>query len=857
MPKKATAKGLEKDLITPEVKAQTRATIEGKEQAPTTRQQSAQYPQWRAIADAPADPFNVERIPISQLRQMRRDPMIGFALHFIKMPLIRAPWYIKCEDAQIAAFLDYSLRKIYARLVLQYMLCLDFGFVAIAKRFSQEPVLGTYFDPQDPGETEDPDLFPNQNVPADLRGKSKPIWSEGSILPITWKPFVPLPPEDVEPIYSNQGEFDGIKFVPRFQVQAGGIGGKTGSNEGEMEIDVTHSLWVTHDKDSQFGNIFGYPRIGYAYQHWFSYWHRHYLADRHFEKDSDPPTVVRHPEGHFQDPNTGDTIAFRDLALDIGDRVRAGSTIAIPSEVYTNFEDRPSQMYKWDLDFLKGGGNFEAFEKAFDYLDVAKLRALWVPEQALIEGKGGQSSRNVASTFGDAFQDSQSVLMADFDDHLNRFVIPQLLWANFPEFEGEAVKVTRGFASRDIETIRQLLQLVGQSDITQLGLDTRTILEELNIPVMDPATQAAEANRAAQQNNPGQVEAIPGQQAGVVPTGGAPNNPSNILPFSYVQPNERIYMPTVQLSNGLPQDHPLVLSDNFIASLPGSEHYADRIIKQYAKQTWDAWFDLYSGQYKSFADFLESEGIELSDDGVELADVGDKVRRWLTKWTQDNDIWNNTVARSVGIFRSVMNRAALLSTKGLEGSWDADSPEAHDWLVAHVQSTINNVRNTINNNLAGATQRIIEENEGITAPELAAAIRAHFSDFPQWEANRLARTEIRDLWNGAKLMAAASMGVSQVQARDGQRGPTDEECEERDGEVFQISDALDVHEHPNGTLEWKLLSSNNLRIRTSENEEVLASYDSDKEIIYLADNLDENQRKSFIHSVGDQLDAND
>lgn len=832
--------------LDPQEKARVAASITSKEQAPSTRQQSAEYANWRAIANAPADQFNVERIPISMLRQMRRDPMISFALHFVRTPIIRAPWYIKCEDAQIAAFVDYALRKIYSRLVYQYMLSMDFGFSAIAKKFVQETILGTYFDPNDPeGQAETPDdfLLPGGTnpAPAQLQGAEKPIWSEGSVLPWIWAPFVPLPPEDVEPIW-EKGEFGGIKFTPRFQVQ--NVQGGKQSNEGDIDVDLYHSLWITNERDSVFGNIFGYPRIGSAFNYWHSYWMQHALYDRHFEKDADPPTMVRHPEGNYQDPNTGDIIAFRDLALDIGDRVRAGSTIAIPSEVYANLEDRPSNMHKWDISYLQGGGNFEAFIESFDYLNVMKLRAVWVPEQALIEGKGGQSSRNVADTFGDAFQESQAVLLEEFDLHINRYVIPQLIYTNFPEFEGQAEKITRGFSNKDVETMRQLIQLIGQNPdaLNTLPIDVRAMLEDFAIPLMDIKNQAANAEQAALENNPGVVPAIPGQQAGVVPTGGqsATNPQQGGLPFAYVQPPERIEL---GMGSGI------YLADDFVAGLPNSEHYADKIIKSYASQLYRAFLDLYKGQYDHFADFLAEQ-----DEGIELS-ISDKVRDFMTRWTQDSDLWATSILRLREVYRNTFSRAGRLQLdkSNLETSFSIDDPDVNDFIQQQVSRTVRSIASTIKNDISEKLTAVVDEMEDAKPEDIATRLRAEVSDYPTWQATRAARTEIRDLFNGATLLAGQQAGIKQAQAIDARFGKTDDDCEERDGEIFSIAEALAVDEHPNGTLAWRLLPTENLSINTNDNDDVLASYDSETEVVNFSDQLEAGERRRYLLALGDKL----
>src|SRR5262245_8099714 len=124
-------------VIAPRRKAD-RLTLQNRlliERGPTSQQAAQRWVDWERGEDYLGQPFDVTSIPLSKLHQMRRDPMIAFALLFVKVPLVRAPWYIKCKDAKVAAFVDNALRRIYARFVLQYTNCLDYGFAPMEKRF--------------------------------------------------------------------------------------------------------------------------------------------------------------------------------------------------------------------------------------------------------------------------------------------------------------------------------------------------------------------------------------------------------------------------------------------------------------------------------------------------------------------------------------------------------------------------------------------------------------------------------------------------------------------------------------------------------------------------------------------------
>jgi hypothetical protein len=73
------------------------------------------------------------------------------------------------------------------------------------------------------------------------------------------------------------------------------------------------------------------------------------------------------------------------------------------------------------------------------------------------------------------------------------------------------------------------------------------------------------------------------------------------------------------------------------------------------------------------------------------------------------------------------------------------------------------------------------------------------SVFDSARAEMIARTELMDAYNGAALGAYGDAGVEMVEAID---GDGDEECADRDGQVFDIAEADSIEDHPNGTLDW-------------------------------------------------------
>jgi hypothetical protein len=846
--------------IDPGEAARIQKSIRGLEQAPSTRQQLGSFINWKAVADALGDPFNNERVPISKLRLMRRDPMLGFGLHFQKVPLVRAPWYMDSIDPQAAAFMDAALRPVIASLIIQCCNKLDFGFQAIAQRYELRVPSGTYVD---------------------ANGTEQPIWSAqpGNIQPVVWKQFVPLPPENVLPIFDDStGEFNGINFTPPQGAAPAGVGAKAkgaGGSEGGVDIDLYHSLWVTNEKESVFGNIFGYPRLGYAYPYWWSYWFRWAIADRAFEKKGDPAIIVRHPEGDIT-LEDGNTISNSEYALLMADRLRAGAGIAFPSTPYMGVDDRASQVLEWSIEFLKGGVELDPFDKSFNYLDILKLRSIFVPEQALIEGGGGTSSRNVAEEMYQGLVEAQSILMGEVVEVVNRFMIPYLMLVNFPDKVQQGIQVTmktRGFAAQDIEFLQQVVTLVGQTHPEELGVDVREALRQMNLPLLsEPEYQKrlAEAAAAAAAAGPPTI-APTANGVGVVPTGVVPtpgkrpatgvntpgpdNHPAgSFTGFSYIAPLEQILMSA---------------SSDFMENLPDSPHYQDKAIRALTRQLWNAIRDFYKAEYADFASYVEdlegelslSEEDEAELQGIEMAPgevMREVARRLVDRWPASLDRLQSVTDRTRQLLNAITERAAKVAKDAADLELPDSISDLTNWVDERVGKTVADVIATTRSELTDFAAQFVDTGN-VDPKELAKEVRSHFDDFPTWKAARTARTEVRDAFNAGYLLAGDAAGFSAAQAIDAQHGPTDPECEHRDGQFFTISEALRQDEHPNGTLAWRLIRDPvTLSIDEEvpgDNPNVLAFYDSEAGVIHLSRELSGQEIKDYMHTLGETLEA--
>lgn len=400
--------------------------------------------------------FMPDRLSLKTLHKMRRDPMIRLGLHFIKMPLMNASWRIEGPNDQQAKFIEWALDRVWPKLLSNLLLSLEFGYSVILKKWIYEA------PPQELG-----------------------LWSgPAGVLPVVPDDVFALPPELTSPRFTKRGKFNGIYFRPHHAAQT--------------EIPDEYILWHVNEAESMFGNFYGYPRIGLAYTYWRSYWFRWLLYDRHFEMDADPPLVVWGPSGSYTDEH-GKPRRWKDDGLAIGEYLRSGSTVYMPSEPYVDEQTgRPAQSRQWDMEFKYGGHNNDMFTSSFEYLDVAKLRALLVPEQAIIEGAKGSGSRNVAATYGTLFAESQYVLMKQLDEQVNRYFVDKIAEYNFGVPKGTYKKVTNDFHREDQDLMGKLmmeLAKTGPEEMLEARINIQELARKLQLPTLSEDEYNSEKQR--------------------------------------------------------------------------------------------------------------------------------------------------------------------------------------------------------------------------------------------------------------------------------------------------------------------------------------------------------------------------
>jgi hypothetical protein len=401
-------------------------------------------------------------------------------------------------------------------------------------------------------------------------------------------------------------------------------------------------------------------------------------------------------------------------------------------------------------------------------------------------------------------------------------MIPQLADANFPELKDEpARKVTQAFGADEAALAADILRSVANSNASSLPLDLPALLDRFQIDTLG-GEQLAKFERdlvtKAETSTPPPAPAAPGGPAGTTDTG-----------FYYNAPE----MITLE-------------DDVLLASLPKTKHYSDRAVLAQTRLVRRLCRDLLAAFYEDFA-------AHLSD--LELADDRSRAEKIVGRWRYKAAKYSDTVKKLHGALGKIFARAGdlELSSSKIDKRFDAADKQLSEWVTANVAALVRGIEETTRKQLAAyLTPRLIE---GQSSQEIAKGLREHFADTPNTRADLIAREETKHFYNAATLFAAEAAGSKQVQALDAQAGPTDADCERRNGRLFSITDAWreSAREHVRGTLGWRILPPEialSLRhVSEAETGGVAARVDSGESVIHLVEGLAPAVEGEYLEQV--------
>ena len=163
------------------------------------------------------------------------------------------------------------------------------------------------------------------------------------------------------------------------------------------------------------------------------------------------------------------------------------------------------------------------------------------------------------------------------------------------------------------------------------------------------------------------------------------------------------------------------------------------------------------------------------------------------------------------ILRGIASRTAAaiwlaVNETGVAGEFDYD--ESHPRIEALLAKTagraidINDVtREQLRQVLSVGAERgysMKQVANGVPDEEYPG-VRSVVAETYRNRAETIARTETMYAAHGSQLARYDAAGLEQVEAQD---GTDDDECAERDGQIYDLDEADGIEDHPNGTLSW-------------------------------------------------------
>ncbi len=765
--------------------------------------------------------FDPEIITVPRLHMLRRDPMIRMGLYYTKAPMYRMKWRAESEDKQLAAATDEAIRKVWANYLKTGLVSLDFGYQGAVKRWKMGQLDGKY-------ERED--------------GEPVPIWGDANFSPVMPDTLIPLPPEYTRAkLNSKTGKFEGItsSIWPL-------------DNHKDRTIPVEHALWWVNEYEETWNNWYGYPLTGPAYRYWWSYWFRHHMEDLHFEQDADPSLQVWYPPGDAQ--IDGETISHKDIALQIGSDLRGGGTIAWPSDVHKDETGKPTSVPLWRAEFLKGGENLAAFTASSERLDIMKLRAMLVPEQALIEGIQGTGARATSNVHADMYAKSLEQRGDDVLAMFNEYVIPQFVEANWGPDKPAVRLIQEGFDQEDLEFAQSLIEAAFSMDPNALPIDFDALLKQSKLPTYTPAEQREREEQAEQEAMERELEAQQ-QLEESVPTQPDANAAAGINASGQYHPvREKLFLAGTRskTKGGKPVDSP---EAEINRRAQNTAVFTERI-QATSQRRYEALFAAAAGYLASQESIGAAAGTTGATVGAAASSVGGlellvaailaRMKGFIAEETVLFD--RNIRAELASLYHAV--GSSELARLGLDtNSWDVGREEVQGWADEHAGELIQSMDSTVVDQhlrpfLAKELQLSLDtepkkrgmrrrsaadtSHQGVSGEpiDLAQRITDKFSNYPLWMAKRVARSEARVGYNEAALDMWDVIGIEEVQAYDGlggESGQTDAVCLARNGEIYDIEEARKENkkEHPNGTLGFFPIIPDKISLKPPKREPAL------------------------------------
>lgn len=173
---------------------------------------------------------------------------------------------------------------------------------------------------------------------------------------------------------------------------------------------------------------------------------------------------------------------------------------------------------------------------------------------------------------------------------------------------------------------------------------------------------------------------------------------------------------------------------------------------------------------------------------------GDAQKWWANDWDAKLEKVLRPYASAIADV-TAKQIAAQMGT-GKAGFSDLVGSNVLQRLLKSLGTRIKGINETTRQAVSDAIKAGVEAGDG--AAQLGSRIQSAAA-FDEYRAELIGRTESARVLNDSQIESYREFGVERVRAIDGDDDP---ECAARNGQEYDLADALSIDDHPNGTLDW-------------------------------------------------------
>ena len=259
-----------------------------------------------------------------------------------------------------------------------------------------------------------------------------------------------------------------------------------------VDIEAEKAFVFTHRLEN--GNLYGISRTKSAYPYYYASKIMLLFANRYMERNADPFKIIRYPKDNNIDKNVHPNL---DRALALIEQVKGGSGIALPSDL-----DKEKDKYLWEITYVEDNQRNAQYINYMNFLNTMKLRSVIVPERTVSQDNS-TGSYGMAEAHTKLFLLSEEGLIADIEDCINRYLIPQFVKYNFGDTAPKASLKIASIQDKHRTFLEDIIKEIIRNPNIIISdiIDVDRLRQELSLPAPKEEGAAGATGATAEHNH--------------------------------------------------------------------------------------------------------------------------------------------------------------------------------------------------------------------------------------------------------------------------------------------------------------------------------------------------------------------